>query len=249
VKVTNENAVALAAGNFIGSGVKGDVAIIFDQDGPAGTWVYQDDFAITLMNANTPNSISAGDLDGNGLDELVASYDTDGADPGLEGVYRASGFNFVKILNVVAEMSYARGNLDGDAQDREDVQYTVKGESGHYVWRSDTETSVRVTTSTPNLFAHAELDGTAGDEAVASYDSPAGMWYFDLDGTDFTQFTNSVATSLATGQIDGDGGGIDEVITGFSDPVGAWTWRNNTAWMQESAGEATAAAAGEITGD
>jgi hypothetical protein len=185
--------------------------------------------------ASAADSISAGDLDGDGLDDLLGNWSAQG------GVWTKSSSSGVWAKLAAAAGSIAAGDMDGDG--RADLLGTWGGQGVFY---RNSRTGAWVMMATPaSLVAAGDLDGDGTDDLVGVWPGQGGVWSKRSRDASWTMLA-STADAIAVGDMNGDG---------RADLVG--TWADSGVFYRDSlTGEwvriATAAAAlavGDVDGD
>ncbi len=197
------------------SRAKNDIAVDFGT--AEGLWVRYDDGAFSRINSQSPGVMAAGDLDENGLDEVIASFE---AVPGL-WAFRNNGL-WTNVNGQSAE-DLETGDLDTD--DSDEVVADFGSSVGLWVLYNDSTWS-QINSQSPTEIATGDLDENGLDEVVASFGAGVGLWVFRNNSV-WVKINNQSAEDLDTGDLDPDG--RDEVIIDFGPGVGLWALYNDTS--------------------
>lgn len=161
-----------------------------------GTWAS----AAQLTPAKS-TSLASGDIDGDGQQDLVASF-TSG------GVWALTAGGWGQIHGVAADLGVAVGDLNGDGADEIIMSRTVGGVSQY---DSIANATTPVNPNPAQRIATGDLDGDGNDEVLMSF-SAYGT-YAD-NGTSAWLLNAAFADQLAAGDIDGDGN--DEALMTYA---------------------------------
>jgi hypothetical protein len=158
------------------SAPRGDVTIDF---GPAqGIWAFKSLAVWQLIHSFSPESavspslsggsaMVTGDLDGNGLDDLVvdfgATYD----------VWVWTNHATWTPLKGLSPTRMVTGDLDGNGRDEVILDFPGYG---LWCWTNNTSWSQLHSSSVPQL-ATGQLDGTGGEELIVNF-SGLGLWIY-----------------------------------------------------------------------
>ena len=206
-----------------------------------GSWggqgvCYRNSETGAFVKLATPASqIVAGDLDGDGLDDLIGIW------PGQGGVwvkYSASG-RWAKLSPTARDISV--GDMNGDG--RVDLVVTWDGK-GVYYRHSISGAWVKMATPAEQVTA-GDLDGDGKDDLIGIWPSRGGVLVNYSKTGIWTKLLTS-ATAIACGDMNGDG--RDDLVA--SRPGQGVSYRNSItgAWLQ-LAKPATQITVGDLDGD
>ena len=204
-----------------------------------GTW---DGQGVYFLNAGawTPLStpadiIAAGDLNGDGIDELIGQW------PGQGGVWTRSSFDGTWSLVAGTAQYISAGDMNGDG--RKDLLGTWDGQGVFY---KDSISGAWVQLASPaTLVAAGDLDGDGTDDLIGVWPGQAGVYVrYSMTGT--WSYIGSTPRDLAAGDMNGDGR-VD--LVGTWDGQGVF-YRDSVSgqWVQ-IATPASQITAGDLDGD
>ena len=168
------------------------------------------------VHPNSPEGMTAGDLDGNGIDEMIFDF---GA-AGLWAKYNGGGA--WAQLHPANPRLLATGDLDNNG--RQELVVVFPG-FGTYVFYNNTTWSLL----TPLLATRADagnIDAVAGDDLVIDFPGP-GIWVFRNNSV-WQNLNPNSSNSLVVADIDGSGRA--DVVVSFPG-FGIWRFMNNTGWV------------------
>jgi len=190
-----------------------------------GTWdgqgVYyrNSDTGAWVKMASPATLITAGDLGGDGVDDLIGIWPTQG------GVWVKSSTNGAWTkLSTTAE-HIAAGDMNGDG--RVDFLGTWDGQGVFY---RDSVSSAWVKMASPaDLITAGDLDGDGKDDLIGIWPAQGGVWV-KYSATDGWAKLSSTAKDIAAGDMNGDG--RDDLLATW-DGQGVY-YRNsvNGAWVK-----------------
>ncbi len=192
-----------------------DVAVNFGAN--AGVWLLgKTGWSPSPIHGLGPESVTAADVDGNGLDDLVMDF---GA---TSGVWLWLNHTTWMHLHASSPTEVAVGDLDWNGKDELVLNFPGWG---LWIWRNHSHWEW-LHALNPQRLAVGNLDGVNGDDLIADFPG-AGLWVFMNNGT-WVPLNIQSATRLVTGDLDGNG--KDEVVIDFP-AVGLWIYWNNATWQ------------------
>jgi|GEM_PF-3278554 len=206
-----------------------------------GTWdsqgvYYRNSLTGLWVKLATPATlVTAGDLDGDGIDDLIGIW------PGQGGVwvkYSLSG-SWAQLSSTARDIS--AGDMNGDGRD--DLVATWDGQ-GVYYRNSIGGAWVKMATPATQVTA-GDLDGDGKDDVIGIWPSQGGVWVKYSQSGAWAQLSTT-AVDIAAGDMNGDG--RDDLMATW-DGQGVY-YRNSIsgAWVK-MATPATLVAAGDLDGD
>jgi len=225
-------------------GGDGDAFIIkflIQKDDIIGTWdgqgVYyrNSDDGTWVKMASPADQIADGDLDGDGVDDLIGIW------PGQGGVwvkYSSTG-TWSKLSSSASDI--ASGDMNGDGTD--DLLGTWDGQ-GVYYRDSDTGSWVKMA-SPADLIAAGDLDRDGIDDLTGIWAGQGGVWV-KYSSTGSWSKLSSTAKDIASGDMNGDG--TDDLL-GTWDGQGVYYRDSDTGSWVKMASPADLIAAGDLDGD
>lgn len=170
-------------------------------------------------------SIAAADVDGDGNDELVASYNT----PETTGTYLIKDVDTgePRWIELHAQRSYFYpGDVDGNGRD--DLVLAFYGRSQLWI-RMDDGRWVRAHPGDPHWIGLADLDGNGQDDVLASFDGKRGLWARINNRKKWVRLHQRSPKGLYIADIDGDR--KDDVIMNLG-KKGVYVRRRNGEWVK-----------------
>jgi hypothetical protein len=206
-----------------------------------GTWTGQGVYSRNSNNgawvklSSPADLIAAGDLDGDGTDDLIGIWPSQG---GVWVKYSQTG-TWTKLASTA--LSISAGDINGDG--RVDLVGTWGGQGTYY---RNSVTGAWVQLGSPaTLVTTGDLDGDGTDDLVGIWPSQGGVWA-KYSQTGVWEKLTSTAIDIATGDMNGDG---------RVDLIGTWSgqgtyYRNSVTgtWVKLGS-EATQVTTGDLDGD
>ncbi len=217
------------------------IAATIRKDDLVGSWdgqgVYyrNSDTAGWVRMASPATMIRTGDLDGDGVDDLIGIWPSQG---GVWAKYSANGL-WARLSSTARYIG--SGDMNGDGCD--DLLGTWDDQGVFY---RDSATGAWVRLASPaTMVASGDLDGDGTDDLIGLWPAQGGIWVKYSASGSWSKIS-STAVHIAAGDMDGDG--RDDLL-GTWDGQGVY-YRNSMtgAWVR-MASPATLIAAGDIDGD
>ena len=206
-------------GNYPGQGV-------YYRNSETGTWV---------KLASPATKIAVGDLDGDGTDDLIGLWPTQG---GIWVKYSQSGA-WARLSSTAQYI--AAGDMNGDG--RADLVGTWDGQ-GVYFRNSITGAWVKMA-SPATMVTAGDIDNDGTDDLIGLWPSQGGIWVkYSQSGT--WARLSSTAVHIAAGDMNGDG--RDDLL-GTWDGQGVYFRDSATGTWVKMASPATLITTGDIDGD
>ncbi len=197
---------------------KNDLAMDFEDAN--GLWARFNDSFWARLNSQSPEIMTAGDMDNSGEDELIVDF---GPGSGL-WVWRSNP-GWEPLHGATAD-DLETGDLDGSGED--DVIVDFGAPDGLWA-RFNDSTWAKLNSQSPNEIATGDLDDNGLDEAIASFGPGVGLWVW-RNNSAWEKLNNQSAEDLETADLDVDG--RDEVIVDFGPGAGLWVLNNNSTWTK-----------------
>jgi hypothetical protein len=185
-----------------------------------------------LVTSSVATQIAAGDMDGDGRADIVASF----ASSGLWVKYSSTGqWQFISS----PPTGIALGDFNGTGK------ADLAGIWGGVVWTRDSTTGAWTAgPSGATLIAAGDLDGDGKDDLLCNYPT-SGVWVRYSSGGAWSNLSTDSASQITVGDFHGDG---------KADLAGIWSgiiWIRDSATGSWAAGssDATLIAAGDLDGD
>ena len=217
------------------------ISAAFRKDDFLGTWAGQgvyyrnSDTGTWVPLASPATKVTAGDLDGDGIDDVIGIWPSQG---GVWVKYSTSG-TWAILASTADGIVAADMNGDGQAE-------LLGSWAGQGVYWRNNATGVWTQLATPaTKITAGDLDGDGIDDLIGIWPSQGGVWVkYSKSGA--WALLSSTADWIAVGDMNGDG---------RAELLGSWAgqgvfWRNNATgeWTQ-LATAANQIAAGDLDGD
>jgi hypothetical protein len=196
----------------VGPGVR---ELIFDFGAGGGIWSHRWNAAWTQIHPSSPEAIVPGDVDGNGVDDLVIDF-------GSSGIWVLLNNTSWFQLHASNPNHIATGDLDNNGQLDTIVDFPL----GTWVFFNSTTWMQLQFGDTVERMAIGNIDGNAGDDLIIEF-AGEGIWCLRSGFWHQIHPTNAHAIGVA----DIDGTGQDDVIIAFQGGGGTWAYLNNTSWL------------------
>jgi hypothetical protein len=201
--------------------------------GAQGLWTLTDAVNYASVPAPNPKNMVTGDIDGNGIDEVVADF---GEGNGLWIRWNGAGWG---QLHWMTANALAMGDLDNNG--KKDVIIDFPASGTHIFWNGGTWEKIH--DMHPTRILVADIDGGRKDVVL---DLPGwGLWIY-RNASSWIQLNYRNSTAMAAGDFDADGMG--DIAIAFPD-YGVWLFMNGSTWVPASPHSAVALAAGNLDGN
>jgi len=177
--------------------------------------------------------IVTGDLDGNGLDDVIVDFSRSGT------WVRYNNATWVK-LHGGSPKALATGDMDGNGLDEVIFDF---GRGGTWV-RFNNATWVKLHEGSPEALATGDMDGNGLDEVI--FDFGRGGTWVRFNNATWTKLHAGSPGVFATGDMDGNG--LDEAIFDFG-RGGTWVRYNNATWVKLHSLSPLTLATGDLNGN
>ncbi len=202
-----------------------------------GLWTYSGGGTPTWsqLHGLSPAAMTTGELDANGLADLVVTF------PGA-GVWAYMNNSTWAQLHPLDATRLAAGDLDGNG-----IEDLVANFPGYGIWaRFDSGSWVQLNALNSTVLAVGNTDGTPGGRAdLAVAFAGQGTWVL-RNNSHWVQLHPQTALQLQVGDVDGSG--VLDLIVQFGG-LGQYILYNGTSWALLHPTLATAMVIGNIDGD
>ena len=188
----------------------------------------------SLVHSLSPELMTVGDLDGNGIDEMIFDF---GAAYGLWAYYNKTTW---APLHPFSPSLLATADLDNNGRD--DLMIGFPG-FGTYVFYNNT-TWTLLTNLVATRVAAGNVDQIPGDDLVVDLPG-AGIWMW-RNNSAWQQLHAAASNALVVADIDGSGKA--DVIISFPGQ-GIWSYMNDAGWARIHSSSSTHIAAGNLKGN
>jgi len=227
------------AENIYGSAVGNSPDAIVDFGNAFGVWILKYGAGWTQLSEFSPEQVVTGDLDGNGIDEIVGDFGD------MYGVWiRMNNASWVQLLTLNPS-NMAVGDLDNSGRD--DIVLDVPG-FGVWRWMNNGSWS-QLQALDSTVFAIGNLDNAAGDDVVLTF-AGFGVWRW-MNNASWVQVHERDATRIVTGDLDetlSSADNADDLVLSIPG-VGTLAFLNLVGPLQLHSLPATRMATGDINGD
>jgi subtilisin family serine protease len=222
-----------ATANFSStSGAKDDFVGTWDGQ---GVYYRNSDTAAWVKLASPATMLACGDLDGDGIDDLIGLWPTQG---GIWVKYSQSGA-WSKLSSTAVHI--AAGDMNGDGRD--DLLGTWDGQGVFY---RNSISGLWVKLASPaTLITTGDLDGDGTDDLVGIWPSQGGVWVKYSQSGAWARLS-STARDIAVGDMNGDG--RDDLLATW-DGQGVYYRDSMTGGWVKMASEATQVTCGDLDAD
>ncbi len=206
--------------------------VIVDFGGLYGTWVYVNNSTWAKLHDLSPEIITTGDMDGNGLDDVIIDF-------GVNGTWVYMNNSTWAQLHTISPEIMASGDIDGGGS--ADV---ILGFGSLGTWiRKNNSTWVQLHTLSPETMTIGDIDGSGQDDIIVDFGS-LGTWV-RMDDSSWAQLHTLSPEIMIIGDIDGNS--KDDIIVDFGN-LGVWVRMNNSSWAQLRTLSPEAMTAGDVDG-
>ncbi len=182
----------------------------------------------------TVTTITAGDIDGNGQDDIIVDYG-----PGFNLWKRMNNSGRqTRIYGQTAEI-VTTGDMDGNGQDDIIVDYGPV--VGLWVRMNNDGPQKLLHSLSPEIIACCDMDGNGQDDVIIDFGPEVGLWVLMNNGSTWTWLHSLSPEIIACCDMDGNGQG--DVIIDFGPEVGLWVRMNNSStwtWLHSQSPEIVA---------
>jgi hypothetical protein len=214
-----------------------DIVGVFPSVG--GIWKMENNgssFIWNRLSLQEPDMIRAGDVNGNGLDDLGC-------------LFKATGKFWIRYDNEtwVDVPASAKDMICFDLGDiNKDGKADIVGSWTFGTWWKNTATGewAKLSNMFPTYLAAGDFDGDGYCDMVGLYPTLNSLWIYQYNGNQWTQISKQInLNDLRTGDFDNDG---QAEILGSWD-IGTWTFNPSTnAWVKHSNNPASVLCAGDV---
>lgn len=177
-----------------------------------------------LLHEVSPETMAAGDIDGNGIEDVVVDF---GADYGVWIAFMDYDYTFSWLrLHEVSPESFVVADINGDEDGKADI--IVDFGEPYGVWAYyDNQRWERLNEVSPEYMAVADLDGTPAKDLVVDFGPGYGIWTY-YNSARWERLHEASAKSITPSDLNIDG--IDEIVVDFGAGNGLWTWHADGHW-------------------
>jgi hypothetical protein len=206
---------------------------VWFDNGEKGLWVLTGTGVYQQINAHNPKAMTTGDLDGNGINELIVDFGE-----GLGLWVKWNGGEWAHLHNKTA-IGLVTGDLDNDGKDELAVNFPGAG-----VWVLWSGTNWQpMHGGNPSRMVVGRLEA-GGDDLIMDFPG-SGIWIRRNNGS-WDQLHSQNATAMVVGDFDRNS--QDDIAIAFPGS-GVWVFMNRSWWMQATANQPSKLAAGDVDGN
>ena len=242
-----------ATGGDVYSGVgKLDVSpvsndVVLNLPNPGVSVLLNDNTSSVALHPDTAEAIAVGDVDGNGIDDVIVSFPAGTGPTNTGGTWISRNQGALALLSPDTAEEIVAGDFTGTAGDELFMDF---GGSG--LWASVNGGAPFIATGlSPVAMAVGDVDNNGQDDLIFSITGLGTLVFKNLSA--IAVLDVSAAQTLATGDVDGNGAA--DVIAGFrsgegpTNAGGTWISRNEGALASLSPHKAEPAIAGDFDGN
>ncbi|GMQ89540.1 MAG: hypothetical protein BMS9Abin09_1038 [Gammaproteobacteria bacterium] len=188
--------------------------------GTIGLWARMNDSSWQKLNNSSPDQVVVGDVDGNGMDDVIADFSST-----FGGIFiKRNQGAWNKLHNFTPEL-LATGDLDGNGKDDVVIDF-----GGIGLWaRMNDSAWLKLNNSSPDQIVVGDVDGNGMDDVIADFSSTFGGIFVKRNQGGWSKLHNFTPELMATGDLDGNG--KDDVVIDFGG-IGLWARMNDAAWLK-----------------
>jgi hypothetical protein len=206
-------------------GNQDDLVIDFGQG--YGVWaLYNNSSWYSIMAYYQTNAMVAGDIDGDGIDELildVVDLDPYHAASANLGLWRVKNGSWQQIRSTPA-YDLAAADIDGNG--KKEIVADFGPQNGIWIYENDVSWR-QIHTQMSHGMTVADMDGDGKQEIIINFGRGYGIWCYRNNA--YVQIHNQPANCMSVGDLDGNG--IPDLIVDFSpDRPRIWVYYNNSTW-------------------
>jgi len=218
----------------VGTQINSDLVIDF---GTMGLWARMNDSAWQKLNNSSPDKVVVGDMDGNGLDDVIADFSST-----FGGIFvKRNQGGWSKLHNFTPEL-LATGDLDGNGRDDVVIDFGSIG-----LWARMNDASwLKLNNSSPDKIVVGDMDGNGLDDVIADFSSTFGGIFVKRNQGGWSKLHNNTPDALAVGDLDNNG--KDDIVIDFGS-IGLWARMNDTAWLKLHNNSPGLIATGDLDGN
>jgi hypothetical protein len=184
--------------------------------GALGLWALNDAANFSQLNASDPKNMVTGDLDGNGIDEVIADF---GSAMGIWVKWNGGGW---QQLHTLTSDSMVTADLDGNG--RKELIIGFSGGGTYVFWNASTWSKLNEV-APKQMIAINVLGG--GQNLVL--DIPGlGLWML-VNASSWIHLHPQSPIAMATGDFDGNG--LGDLVVSFQG-AGVWVLANGSSWVK-----------------
>ncbi len=170
--------------------------------------------------ARIVSTITAGDIDGSGQDDVIIDYG-----PG-HGIWMQMNNNGWVMLHDQSSEIITTGDIDGNGQDEVIINFGLD----YGIWTlMNLSTWVQSHPLSPESITTGDIDGNGQDEIIVDFGLGYGIWV-KMNNNEWIKLHGLSPEIITTGDMDGNG--QDEIIIDFGNPYGVWVRMNNSTWVR-----------------
>jgi len=222
------------APDLVNGGRGNDLVIDF---GSIGLWARLNDTSWQKLNNSSPDQVVVGDVDGNGVDDVIADFSST-----FGGIFIKRNLGaWTKLHNFSPELM-AVGDLDGNGKDDVVIDFGSIG-----LWaRMNDSAWLKLNNSSPDQVVVADMDGNGQDDVIADFNSTFGGIFIKRNQGGWSKLHNFTPEAMAMGDLDNNG--KDDIVIDFG-AIGLWARMNDSAWLKLNNSSPALIATGDLDGN
>jgi len=221
--------------------------VVLNLPNPGVSVLLNDNTSSVALHPDTAEAIAVGDVDGNGIDDVIVSFPAGTGPTNTGGTWISRNQGALALLSPDTAEEIVAGDFTGTAGDELFMDF---GGSG--LWASVNGGAPFIATGlSPVAMAVGDVDNNGQDDLIFSITGLGTLVFKNLSA--IAVLDVSAAQTLATGDVDGNGAA--DVIAGFrsgegpTNAGGTWISRNEGALASLSPHKAEPAIAGDFDGN
>jgi hypothetical protein len=219
ITVTNPNEIFNLVGSFTGKGV----------------WLRNDNGTWANIHGLNPRSMTRGDLNGDGKDEIIIDFGTP------HGIWVRYGDGTWSNIHGLSPKSMVTGDMNGDNKEELVIDFGAP----YGIWVYDNGSWSNLHGMSCESMVTGDLNGDGKDEIIINFGIPHGIWVRYGDGT-WSNIHGLSPKSMVTGDMNGDN--KEELVIDFGTPYGIWVY-DNGSWSNLHGMSCVSMVTGDLNGD
>jgi len=204
-------------GHFFAGSSRQQVVVDF---GPAdGLWAYDPASGYWMqLHPLSPDSMTVADIDGNGVDDLIVDF-------GTNGLYAGMNLSNWVSLHKYNPRSVTAGDLDGNG--KADLVVDFGPGVGLYVDYNNSGFQLLHTYSAEGIVT-GDINADGCSEVIVNFGLGVGLWIYRPADNAWQLLHSTIPESVTPADVDGNG--LKDLACDFGSS-GTFFWMNNSSWV------------------